>query len=105
MHITTEAPIGVETEKQFRAEPSWQDKIMQQITEAMVDGTSETTLDLLYYIHERMVRTAAPGHLCRVKLKEFQAYEAKRRGIPPSISQEVWNAFDWRHAFESPCND
>lgn len=102
MHITTQALTDVATTKQFRTEPSWQDMIMQQVTEAMVDGASEVTLDLLYYIHERMVRTAAPGRLCSVKLEEFQAYEAKRRGIPPSVSQEVWSTFDWRHAFENP---
>ena len=102
MHITTEAPIGVETEKQFRAEPSWQDKIMHQITEVTIDDASEVTLDLLYYILDRMVHTR-PSERCIVTLDDFQAYEQSHGGASPVECREAWSTLDWRHAFESPC--
>lgn len=100
MHLLAEMETSTSDKKEFRPEPSWQLLIQRQITDAMVDGASEVTLDLLHYIRDRMFHTP-PSKRCIIRLNQFQAYEAKRYGIPPSVCESTWHTLDWRHAIVS----
>lgn len=89
--------------QRFETTPSWWDLIGAQLTEATVNGADPVTLDLLYYIRERMSKTAKPGVQCVITLKQFQRREARQYGVKPSECAKAWNSFDWRHAISSSC--
>lgn len=89
--------------QRFKMGPSWLHLIEQQLTTAIVEGESAVTIDLLYYICQRVNLAYKPGALCTITLDQFQRFEARRYGILPSACLQVWNTFDWQHAVTPSC--